>query len=157
MISPRAPSESTLHRLTFHLPPAAKFTTATKPQSIEFGQSYAIDDTWTTKPVNPDKQAPKKGFLFNNDTIASCVVYKIIQGKSTPVYISAGGPLPPGQEVLIPKAKCKVWFSSVHSTASMISNFTGRAKEVDLTGQTEVSVWYTGGGLWANSEPAPPS
>lgn len=130
---------------------SAKFTVATKPQAIEFGQAFRIDDTWVTQPANPDKAAPKAGFVFVNDTISSCVVYKKVNGRPAPVYLSAAGPLPPGQELLVPKAKCKVWFSSAHETSSMVSTFAGRAKEVDFTGQTEVSVWYTSEGLWANS------
>jgi hypothetical protein len=103
--------------------------------------------------VNPDKDAPKAGFLFVNDTVSSCVVYKKVNGKPAPVYLSAGGPLPPGREALVPKSKCKVWFSSAHETSSMVSVFAGRFKEVDFTGTTEASVWYTSGGLWANSAP----
>src|SRR5512140_2005521 len=108
-----------------------------------------------TKPWPPAckarPRATQDGFLFNNKTISSCVVYKKIQGRSAPVYISADGPLPPGKEPLIPKPKCKVWFSSKYDGSSMVSSSLRDAKEIDLTGNTAADVWYTERGLWASS------
>lgn len=113
-------------------------------------QSFKIDETWVRQPINLDNNAPSSGFLFRNDTIASCVVYKKVNGSPAPVYISAGGPLPPGQEALIPVPKCKVWFSSSHDTGSMVSSMQGRVKEIDLTGRPEATVMYNKSGLWEN-------
>ncbi|KAF4461186.1 hypothetical protein FALBO_12012 [Fusarium albosuccineum] len=129
----------------------AKITVSTERQQIEFGQSCTIDDSWTKPLVKPDPQAPKKGFLFRNETIASCVIYKEVMGKPAPVYISATGPLPPGDEFLVPVAQCKVWFSAVHETSSMISAFAGKAKEIDLTNKAETEVWYNEFGQWSNA------
>ncbi|KAK3319433.1 hypothetical protein B0H66DRAFT_624249 [Apodospora peruviana] len=131
-------------------------TPETDPQPIEFGQSFSVDDSWTTQPASPDERAPRgDGFLFKNHTrAAACVAYKVVQGRSTPVYISPDGPLPRGQEFLVPRPKCKVWFSLWHGTESMVASksFAGEDKEVDLTGNPNAEVWYTESGRWSNSE-----
>ena len=125
-----------------------KFTTSTTPQEIKYGQTFPIDDSWVTKPVNNDKQAPKAGFRFQNGTIASAVVYKKVQGVPTAVYFSALGPLPPGTEDLEPKAKARIWFSAHHETGSLVSNFTSVPIDLDLTGKTQASVMYDANGMW---------
>ncbi|KAI0127171.1 hypothetical protein BJ170DRAFT_364547 [Xylariales sp. AK1849] len=132
----------------------ATFDIATTPQDIEFGQTYEVDSSWTTLPPNPDAKAPKAGFRFRNKTKSSAVVYKIVNGSRKAAYFSSAGPLPPGTEDLTPKAKCRVWFSSNHDTESMISDFNGDEKSVDLTGKTSAEVWFTADGLWANAQPS---
>ena len=125
-----------------------KFTTSTTPQEIKFGQTFAVDDTWVTKPVNDDKQAPPAGFRFQNGTIASAVVYKVVNGAPTAIYFSALGPLPPGTEDLMPKARARIWFSAHHETGSMVSSFASLPVDLDLTGKTQASVMYTASGAW---------
>ena len=128
--------------------------TATNPTPIKFGQTYGIDSSWADSKPSPDKDVDVASFRFRNKTIASAVVYKIVNGNKTPVYISAAGPLPPGTEDLTPRPKCRLWFSAKHDTRAMISKFAGEPCDIDLTGKTLEEVWYNHDGFWYFTKPA---
>ena len=122
--------------------------TSTTPQEIKYGQTLTIDDTWETKPVNDDKEAPKAGFRFENGTIASAVVYKKVNGVPTAVYFSALGPLLLGIEDLEPKARARIWFSAHHETGSLVSKYASTPVDVNFTGKTQASVRFEANGVW---------
>ena len=129
----------------------AKFVAGTTVQPIKFGQTYVLPKDWTdTKPI-PDPQAPPAGFRFQTRTEASVVVYKMVHGNISPIYISAPGPLPPGHEDLVPKAACRVWFAANVETQCMVSDYQSDTMDIDLTGSTSVIVKYDATGTWINT------
>ncbi|CVL11697.1 hypothetical protein FPRO06_13006 [Fusarium proliferatum] len=121
------------------------FNAATDIADIQFGQSYTLPADWTNGTINTDPKAPKGGFRFINQTNgAAAVVYKKVNGKFAPIYFSASAPLPKGTEDLTPVEKVAVWFQANTQTATMISEFNGEPKEVDMTGKTEAALEYDG-------------
>ncbi|KAF4461187.1 hypothetical protein FALBO_12013 [Fusarium albosuccineum] len=131
---------------------AANISVFNAPRPIKFHQSYTNKDNKVAGPINHDIEAPENGFLFKNDTVASCVVYAKIGGKPSPspIYISNGGPLPPQTETLKPLTRCKVWYSPLHDTSDMVSSFSGRFLDIDLTGANSVMVEYNIEGNWVS-------
>ncbi|KAJ4028927.1 hypothetical protein NW761_014255 [Fusarium oxysporum] len=121
------------------------FNASTDIADIQFGQSYTLPADWTNGNINSDPNAPKGGFRFINQTNgAAAVVYKRINGKFAPIYFSAAAPLPKGTEDLTPVEKVAVWFQANTETATMISEFVGEPKEVNMTGKTEALLDYNG-------------
>ncbi|KAI5924913.1 hypothetical protein F4810DRAFT_661944, partial [Camillea tinctor] len=126
-----------------------RFDIATTPQDIGFQYSYTLPKDWTDVPPKRDEDAPEAGFLFINHTpAASAVVYKKINGKFNPIYISAAGPLPPGREALLPKASVAVWFQVAYETGTMVSHFDTSKIVVDFTGKKSHTVQYDVNGEW---------
>jgi len=126
------------------------FVASTTPETIQYGQTYILPADWTDKRANNDPSAPKDGFRFHNLVTASAIVYKLIGGRPTPVYISPY-PLPPGHDDLTPKPIAKVWFSKRSKQGSMISNYGSDAFEVDMSGASpKATIAYDSNGAWTN-------
>lgn len=126
-----------------------RMNASTDPADIQFGQSYTLPSNWTDGTVNSDPRAPRSGFRFiNNTSAASAIVYKRINGQQTPIYFSVDGPLPKGTEDMTPVKKVSVWFSKEAESATMISDFQGQVREVDMTGSTDVTLEYDASGNW---------
>ncbi|KAF5656803.1 hypothetical protein FHETE_10777 [Fusarium heterosporum] len=118
---------------------------ATDLTDIQPGQSYTLPANWTNGVVNPDSTSPAGGFKFINKTNgAGAIVYKRINGKPSPIYLSPYAPLPPGTEDLTPVSKVTVWFSRDVQPGTMISRIDTQSMEVDLSGRTQIELGYDG-------------
>jgi hypothetical protein len=112
--------------------------------------------------VKSDSRAPEMGFHFVHlvhETTASVVLYKKVNNDITPIYISDSGPLPWGQEDLLPKLKCRLWFVTKDvSTAekSMLIEVAGFSKSqvVELSPlltTNAVTANFTAEGTWVTA------
>ncbi|KAM0425138.1 hypothetical protein ACHAPT_009699 [Fusarium lateritium] len=93
-------------------------------------QGYTLSEVWTNEIINDDPSVPEKSFRLANRTLAAFVVlYKRVDGQLAPIYFSAMGPLPQGNEDLIHTNKVAV-------------------KQVGMTGKTDVTLQYSGPEGW---------
>jgi hypothetical protein len=120
--------------------------------SIELGQTYTYPADRTDGLVNPG--GPENAITFvNKAQKAAAVIYKKVQGKFSPIYISKDSPLEPGTETLIPVAKVCVWFSADAETGSMISSYSTNPLVVDMTASKKATCSYDGN--WTRIPNAP--
>ena len=85
------------------------------------GQSYTLDEDWTTR-VDNDSEAPKDGFKFVNKTReAAAVVCMDVDGRPVAIYVNRNAPFPQGVETLVPKpGAVAVWFDRYAEAGSMV-------------------------------------
>ncbi|KAK6344113.1 hypothetical protein TWF696_007760 [Orbilia brochopaga] len=126
-----------------------KFKAQTTPAKIEFGETYTLTENWKGKTPTNDGKAPTSGFCFENQTDgASAIIYKMVEGNMSPIYISANGPLLPGTETLIPKPCCKIWFAKEVETNAFVDTYQSVPKDIDLTDLESVDLHYSVTGKW---------
>lgn len=98
-----------------------------------------------------DPNAPEDGFLLKNkDTPAAAVVAKMINGKTTPYYISPVL-LPPagrlGGSKLIPTPTVAVWFQMDVDNGTMIESDESDLYIIELQGTTAKAT-FNEDGFW---------
>ena len=101
--------------------------------------------------ANNDSSAPSNGFNFiNNVNRGAAVIYKQVAGRFAPIYLSSSAPLPEGTSTLIPQIKIRVWLQRNGETGTMISSFSDRSCEIDLTNNQshKAACQYNASGDW---------
>ncbi|KAK6810745.1 hypothetical protein RU639_013604 [Aspergillus parasiticus] len=66
----------------------AKVKAVTTPEPIEFGQSCTLKKNFIPQPAVSDELAPQNGFRFVQETEASCILYRKVEGKLRPIFIT---------------------------------------------------------------------
>jgi hypothetical protein len=123
---------------------------STREQPISVGESYTQNRDWTDGRVQSDPNAPQDGFLFRNETnSASCILYKRINDRPTPIYFSEPGALPQGSQALVPKSSCKISFERMAEIGMLVGNSSGPALQVDFKGATTRTVKFDAQGNWS--------
>ena len=107
------------------------------------------ENPWLTY-RKPD--APSQGFRFVNEARgAGAVVYKQVNGRNVPFYVSVDAPLPPGSEELTPIPKCAVWLQRGAQSETLIRGFQGNSQIIDFSGRNNARVKYGADGNWSVS------
>lgn len=127
---------------------------------ISYGEHYALNADWSGGNINSDPNAPKNGFIFiiPPGDKATAVLYKPVASPGSlptmaPFYISANGPLPAGEEILIPIITAQVWWQSISQSATMWDGFVGSTWTVvyPTTSATFAeTVYFDNNGNWGN-------
>ncbi|KAJ8109438.1 hypothetical protein OPT61_g7461 [Boeremia exigua] len=114
-----------------------KFHVSTSAQDIKFQEVYTLPPDWTDGTISQDPKLDDTSFKFVNETekTASAVIYKLIQGKPTPFYISQSPVFSKGNEVLTPKLKVALWFQKDVETGNMFSKNGTKLTAIDFTNQ----------------------
>jgi hypothetical protein len=81
---------------------------------------------------------------------ASAVVYKVIQGKPTPFYISQSPVFSKGNETLTPKLKVALWFQKDAETGTMFSKNSTAITAIDFTNQMSWTGTWNGSSFVAS-------
>ncbi|EUC28471.1 hypothetical protein COCCADRAFT_60583, partial [Bipolaris zeicola 26-R-13] len=117
-----------------HFSAGVKFHISTSPADIEFKQVYTLPPDWTDGTISQDSSLGDTSFKFVNQTdkTASAVIYKLIQGKPTPFYISQSPVFSQGNEVLTPKLEVALWFQMNAETGTMFSQNSTQITPIDF-------------------------
>jgi hypothetical protein len=129
---------------------------------IEYGQHYALAKDWSGGDVDNDPNAPDNGFLFTipKGNKATGVIYKPVASSASggslsmqPFYVSANGPLPAGNETLIPIITAQVWFQSITQSSTMWDGYSGEVMKVTYPIVSPIfmkEVNFNASGSWGN-------
>ncbi|RGP64260.1 hypothetical protein FSPOR_8080 [Fusarium sporotrichioides] len=122
-----------------------KFNISTRPTPIQFNEVYTLPANWTDGIVSTDILPTANSFAFINQTSgASAVIYKIINGKSLPFFISPN-PLDPGAtEVMTPKATVALWFQQNVETGTMVSVVKDELSTFDFSDKSSLQLMWNG-------------
>ncbi|XP_014550946.1 hypothetical protein COCVIDRAFT_68545, partial [Bipolaris victoriae FI3] len=117
-----------------HFSAGVKFHVSTNPADIKFKEVYTLPPDWTDGTISQDSSLSDTSFQFVNQTDkrASAVIYKLIQGKPTPFYISQSPVFSQGNEVLTPKLKVALWFDKNVETGTMVSHISSKITAIDF-------------------------
>jgi hypothetical protein len=137
-----------------------KIDATTTALPIQFGQQYTLRADWSGGEVNSSTDAPDNGFIFTipRNTQATGILFKPVSDGSgstnmAPFYVSANGPLPQGDETLIPIITAQIWFQSITQTSTMWDGFKGQVWKVTYpvtSGLKNLTVNYNSIGNWGN-------
>ncbi|KAI0503265.1 hypothetical protein F5B22DRAFT_662200 [Xylaria bambusicola] len=124
----------------------ARITVNTGSTAITKNQTYTLPATWANGTISPETH-PDGAFKMVNLTSgrASAVVYKKVNGKATPFYISSVAIEPQGSEMMSPKANVSLWFEKNVDTGTMVSKNSGNASVFDFRGVSSKTVHYDSG------------
>ena len=124
---------------------------STQQDTIQYGEAFTLSRDGFSTTVEPNSGAPHNGFLFINQSgPAACILYQNFQGQPTPIYTSAAGLLPPGQEALEATQQVNLWFQSgdAEPGTSVSDEYKSNNIVVDFVNKTSQTVQYTAQGSW---------
>ncbi|KAK6535005.1 hypothetical protein TWF281_006303 [Arthrobotrys megalospora] len=120
----------------------------TPAEEIKLGQTYTVNRTGEAEAHqgNGRSEAPENGFILENKgTPASAVVYKTVEGRKSPIYVSPDGPIKPGVVTLTPRSTCKIWVAGETENTIFVTRYESNPCEIDLTGLRSVEIDYANG------------
>ncbi|KAF5587508.1 hypothetical protein FPANT_6853 [Fusarium pseudoanthophilum] len=123
----------------------AMFNLYTTPTPIQFNEAYTLPANWTDGVVLADVLPTANSFAFVNQTSrASAVIFKIINGKSQPFFISAN-PIPKdATEVMTPKSTVALWFQQNVETGTMVFVNTDELSTFDFHDKSSLDLTWNG-------------
>ena len=125
----------------------AKINTSYQPLQIRFGQAFVLRE-WDNFAVSDDKDAPNNGFLFKNKHPAAAVLYGVVNGRDTPVYITAEDIYPSNNTAsLTPQSSVAIWLQRDGSAGTMFNPDSVNLFVIPMTTPT-MSVKYEMDGRW---------
>ncbi|KAF2656389.1 hypothetical protein K491DRAFT_745119 [Lophiostoma macrostomum CBS 122681] len=129
-----------------------KFTVSTTAADIKYKDVYTLPPDWNDGTISQDATIDPTSFRFVNGTAdtASAVVYKVIQGKPTPFYISQSPVFSKGNETLTPKLKVALWFQKDAETGTMFSKNSTAITAIDFTNQMSWTGTWNGSSFVAS-------
>ncbi|CAG7555156.1 unnamed protein product [Fusarium equiseti] len=128
-----------------HFHDGGRIEYATDPASIKFDQVYTLPSSWIDGEIT-DEELPEKSFKMVNDTDgeAAAVVFKRIDGKHLPIYVSHPPIDSQGNELLTPSDTVALWFQPWGKTGSMVSVNKRDISTFDLQHQYELKLKFDG-------------
>ncbi|CCT66572.1 uncharacterized protein FFUJ_03611 [Fusarium fujikuroi IMI 58289] len=123
----------------------AKFNIVTDPADIKFGEVYTQPPTWVNGRIST-ATLPNNSFKFVNDTDrrASAVVFKTINGKDSPFYISASPIDSKANELMTPSSVVALWFQRNAQVGTMVSLMKADISIFDLSSRSSVNLKWNG-------------
>ncbi|KAG9500795.1 hypothetical protein J7337_006475 [Fusarium musae] len=121
------------------------FQNSTTPTPIQFNEVYTLPANWTDGIVSTDVLPTANSFAFVNQTTgASAVVYKIINGKSLPFFISPY-PIDTGAtEVMTPQSTVALWFQQNVETGTMVAVVKDELSTFDFSDKSSLDLIWNG-------------
>nr|RBQ96888.1 hypothetical protein FVER53263_04437 [Fusarium verticillioides] len=121
------------------------FQNSTTPTPIQFNEVYTLPANWTDGVVSTDVLPTANSSAFVNQTTgASAVVYKIINGKSLPFFISPY-PIDTGAtEVMTPKSTVALWFQQNVETGTMVAVVKDQLSTFDFSDKSSLDLIWNG-------------
>src|SRR4051794_40706820 len=110
--------------------PLALVAPNTEPIPMHLGESFTVQNDWTTARTTSSDYPVPNAIRFLPGTTASAILLKYVRNRKTPFYVAGmrTEPFPPGKYTLIPSGNVRVFFMAQEAcTAFKVTNIPTRS------------------------------